>query len=178
MRNGRCAWRPNSCSGEGARTATRSQETGIARRWALASTHRRARDFPKAMVNRMWGVFGRGFVNPSTTLTTNNQCRPTRTAQTRCPRGSALQLRLKKLIRWITPQKPIPRYCGTRTNDKARPETISSHDHEVAFTRAAFLIAVTATKRRAGRARRCQEEPADNWPRSSSPISAKTRATR
>src|SRR5262249_29488760 len=86
-------------------------------------------NFPRAVVNRMWGIFfGRGFVNPVDDFNENNQPSNPELLTELAGRLKHYNYDLKKLIRWICHSKAYNLSCvANKTNDK--PE------HEVLFSR-------------------------------------------
>jgi hypothetical protein len=86
-------------------------------------------NFPKAIVNRTWGVFfGRGFTNPVDDFNDNNQPSNPELLDELAAQFKHYNYDLKKLIRWICHSNAYQLSCvANRTNDK--PE------HEVLFSR-------------------------------------------
>lgn len=102
---------------------------GAARRVELANALVEHPNFPKAIVNRMWGqFFGRGIINPIDDFTDNNQPAHPELFGELAERFKHYNYDLKKLIRWITHSKAYHLAAvANSTNDK--PE------HEVLFSR-------------------------------------------
>jgi hypothetical protein len=86
-------------------------------------------NFPKAIVNRMWGVFfGRGFTNPVDDFNDNNQPSNPELLNELAAKFKHYQYDQKRLIRWICHSNAYQLSCvANATNDK--PE------HEVLFSR-------------------------------------------
>jgi hypothetical protein len=102
---------------------------GIDRRKELANAVIGHENFPKAIVNRMWGTFlGRGFINPIDDFNDQNQPSNPELFNELASRFKQYNYDLKKLIRWITHSNAYNlSYVANSTNDK--PE------HEVLFSR-------------------------------------------
>ncbi len=102
---------------------------GLDRRRELAAAVTEHENFPKAIVNRMWGTFlARGFINPIDDF--NDQNLPTNPElfAELSTKFKHYNYDLKKLIRWITHSTAYNvSYVANTTNDK--PE------HEVLFSR-------------------------------------------
>ncbi len=103
-------------------------KTGVKRREELASFLIEHDMFPKAMVNRMWGVFfGRGFVNPIDDFNDNNQPSNPELLNEVAARFKHYNYDQKKLIRWLCNSKPYHLSCvANRTNDKPEQEVLFS----------------------------------------------------
>jgi len=86
-------------------------------------------NFPRAIVNRMWGnFFGRGFVNPVDDFNDNNQPSNPELLTELGARFKHYDYDQKKLIRWLCNSNAYNLSCvANRTNDKA--------EHEVLFSR-------------------------------------------
>src|SRR5262249_45050485 len=86
--------------------------------------------FPRAIVNRMWGLFfGRGFVNPTDDFNDNNQ--PTREnaelLNEVATRFKHYNYDLKKLIRWMAHSRAYHlSYVANSSNDKVEQEPLFS----------------------------------------------------
>jgi hypothetical protein len=103
-------------------------KTGVKRREELASFLIDHDMFPKAIVNRMWGVFfGRGFVNPIDDFNDNNQPSNPELLTEVSARFKHYNYDLKKLIRWVCNSKPYHLSCvANKTNDKQEQEVLFS----------------------------------------------------
>jgi hypothetical protein len=101
------------------------KKTGIARREELARMLVEHEMFPKAIVNRMWGLFlGRGFVNPIDDFNDNNQPSNPELLNELAARFKHYNYDLKKLIRWITHSNAYHlSYVANSTNDKPEQES-------------------------------------------------------
>ena len=102
---------------------------GIDRRRELANALIDHENFPKAIVNRMWGTFlGRGFINPIDDFNDQNQPSNPELFNELAGKMKHYNYDLKKLIRWIAHSNAYNlSYVANSTNDK--PE------HEVLFSR-------------------------------------------
>ncbi len=98
---------------------------GLTRREALADYLIEHEMFPRAIVNRMWGLFfGRGFVNPIDDFNDNNTPSHPELLDELAARFKHYNYDLKKLIRWITHSKAYHlSYVANATNDKTEHET-------------------------------------------------------
>jgi hypothetical protein len=98
---------------------------GVGRREELAKHLIEHDMFPKAAVNRMWGLFfGRGFVNPVDDFNDNNQPVHPELLDEVAGRFKHYNYDLKKLIRWITHSNAYNlSYVANKTNDKPEHET-------------------------------------------------------
>lgn len=103
-------------------------KSGIARREALADYLIDHDMFPKAMVNRIWGLFlGRGFVNPIDDFNDNNQPSNPELLNELAARFKHYNYDLKKLIRWITHSNAYHlSHVANSTNDKPEHEGLFS----------------------------------------------------
>jgi hypothetical protein len=139
---------------------------GLARREALAEFLVDHEMFPKALVNRMWGLFlGRGFVNPVDDFNDNNQASNPELLDELSSRFKHYNYDLKKLIRWITHSKAYHlSYVANPTNDK--PE------HEAQFSRMVmkslspeqlFESLMTATKAEVAETAATKKALRDRW---------------
>jgi hypothetical protein len=101
---------------------------GLARREELAKQITEHEMFPKAIVNRMWGVFyGRGFVNPVDDFNDNNQPANPELLNELAARFKHYNYDLQKLIRWMTHANAYHlSYVANKTNDKVEQETLFS----------------------------------------------------
>jgi hypothetical protein len=102
---------------------------GNDRRKELANAVTEHENFPKAIVNRMWGTFlGRGFINPIDDFNDQNLPSNPELLNELSANFKHYNYDLKKLIRWITHSNAYNlSYIANPTNDK--PE------HEVLFSR-------------------------------------------
>jgi len=102
-----------------------SKKQGMERREELARQVVDHEMFPKAIVNRMWGLFyGRGFVNPIDDFNDNNQPANPELLQEVSTRFKHYNYDLKKLIRWITHSNAYHlSYVANTSNDKQEHET-------------------------------------------------------
>jgi hypothetical protein len=101
---------------------------GVQRREELAAFLIEHEQFPKAIVNRMWGVFfGRGFINPIDDFNDNNQPSNPELLNELAARFKHYNYDLKKLIRWICNSKPYHlSHVANKTNDKQEQEVLFS----------------------------------------------------
>src|SRR5262249_32895591 len=85
-------------------------------------------NFPRAVVNRMWGLFlGRGFVNPIDDFNDQNQPSNPELLNEMAARFKHYNYDLKKLIRWIGNSVPYNRpYAANKSNDKQDQEALFS----------------------------------------------------
>jgi hypothetical protein len=102
--------------------------TGIRRREILADFVIDQPQFPKAIVNRMWGVFfGRGFVNPVDDFNDQNQPSNPELLDELSSRFKNYGYDFKMLIRWICNSTPYNlSYVANKTNDKPEHEALFS----------------------------------------------------
>lgn len=105
-----------------------AEVAGVGRREKLADFILEHPQFPKAIVNRMWGVFlGRGFVNPIDDFNDQNQPSNPELLDELSSRLKHYNYDLKKLIRWICNSNPYNlSYVANRTNDKQEHEALFS----------------------------------------------------
>jgi hypothetical protein len=132
MRNGKVKmWKAEFLPSGGKERGPRLDpaKKGLARREALADYLVEHEMFPRAIVNRLWGLFlGRGFVNPVDDFNDNNAPSNPELLDELASRFKHYNYDLKKLIRWITHSKAYHlSYVANATNDK--PE------HEAQFSR-------------------------------------------
>jgi hypothetical protein len=101
---------------------------GVQRREKLAEFILDHPQFPKAITNRMWGVFfGRGFVNPIDDFNDQNQPSNPELLDELSARFKHYNYDFKKLIRWICNSNPYNLSCvANRTNDKPEFEALFS----------------------------------------------------
>jgi hypothetical protein len=104
------------------------QMTGKARREELANALVDHTNFPRALVNRYWGIFlGRGFVNPIDDFNDNNQPSNPELLNELATSIKHYNYDLKKLIRWITNSNAYHlSYVANETNDKPEQEALFS----------------------------------------------------
>ncbi|MBY0230322.1 MAG: DUF1549 and DUF1553 domain-containing protein [Gemmataceae bacterium] len=104
------------------------KKTGLERREELAKHVIDHEMFPKAVVNRMWGLFfGRGFVAPVDDFNDNNQPSNPELLNELSARLKHYNYDLKKLIRWITHSKAYHlSYVANASNDKPEHEGLFS----------------------------------------------------
>jgi hypothetical protein len=97
---------------------------GKSRRDYLAEYILEHENFPKAIVNRMWGAFfGRGFTNPVDDFNDNNQPSNSELFIELAARFKHYDCDLKKLIRWICNSNAYHLSCvANKTNDKPELE--------------------------------------------------------
>jgi hypothetical protein len=101
---------------------------GVQRREKLAEFIVEHPQFPKAITNRMWGVFfGRGFVNPIDDFNDQNQPSNPELLDELSARFKHYNYDFKKLIRWICNSNPYNLSCvANRSNDKPEHEALFS----------------------------------------------------
>lgn len=101
---------------------------GLQRREKLAEFILDHPQFPKAIVNRMWGVFfGRGFVNPIDDFNDQNQPSNPELLDALAARFKHYNYDCKRLIRWICNSNPYNlSYVANRSNDKPEHEALFS----------------------------------------------------
>jgi hypothetical protein len=99
---------------------------GASRREALADFVIEHEQFPKAIVNRMWGVFlGRGFCNPVDDFNDQNQPSNPELLDEVGDRFKHYNYDLRRLIRWITHSQAYHLSCvANKTNDKPEQEPL------------------------------------------------------
>jgi hypothetical protein len=102
------------------------REKGKTRRDYLAEYILDHENFPKAIVNRMWGVFfGRGFTAPVDDFNDNNQPTNPELLNDLAARFKNYNYDLKKLIRWICNSNAYHlSYVANKTNDKPELEPL------------------------------------------------------
>jgi hypothetical protein len=101
---------------------------GVQRREKLAEFILDHPQFPRAIVNRMWGVFfGRGFVNPIDDFNDENKPSNEELLNELASRFKHYNYDYKKLIRWICNSNPYHLSCvANATNDKPELEALFS----------------------------------------------------
>ncbi len=99
---------------------------GLKRREKLAEFILDHPQFPKAIINRMWGVFfGRGFVNPIDDFNDQNQPSNPQLLDELASRFKHYNYDMKKLIRWMCNSNPYNLSCvANKTNDKPEQEAL------------------------------------------------------
>jgi hypothetical protein len=104
------------------------KEKGKSRRDFLAEYILDHESFPRAIVNRMWGVFfGRGFTNPVDDFNDNNQPSNPELLNELAARFKHYNYDLKKLIRWMCNSNAYHlHYAANKTNDKPELEPLFS----------------------------------------------------
>jgi hypothetical protein len=104
------------------------KKTGVARREALAEYLVEHDMFPRAIVNRMWGIFmGRGFVNPIDDFNDNNTPSNPELLDELARNFKHYGYDFKKLIRWIAHSNAYNlSHVANATNDKPEHETLHS----------------------------------------------------
>jgi hypothetical protein len=102
--------------------------SGLQRREKLADFIIDHPQFPRAIVNRMWGVFfGRGFVNPVDDFNDQNQPSNPELLDELAARFKHYNYDFKKLIRWVCNSNPYNLSCvANKTNDKPEQEALFS----------------------------------------------------
>lgn len=139
---------------------------GMARREALAEYLVEHDMFPKAMVNRMWGLFmGRGFVHPIDDFNDNNQPSNPELLDELSARFKHYNYDFKKLIRWITHSNAYHlSHVANATNDKSEHETTFSRMVMKALSpEQLFESLMTATKAEQAEAGQAKKEFKDRW---------------
>jgi hypothetical protein len=142
------------------------KKTGVARREELAKLVVSHERFPKAMVNRMWGLFfGRGFVNPIDDFNDNNQPSNPELLDELAARFKHYDYDIKKLIRWITHSNAYHlSYVANKTNDKQEHETLFSRMIMKALTpEQLFESLMTATRAEQADTAAAKKELRDKW---------------
>lgn len=101
---------------------------GEGRRAELADALIEHPNFPKALVNRMWGMFfGKGIINPIDDFNDNNQPTHPELFDELSARFKHYNYDLKKLIRWMTHSKAYHLAAvANETNDKPEKEVLFS----------------------------------------------------
>jgi hypothetical protein len=139
---------------------------GIQRREKLAEFMIDHPQFPKAIVNRMWGVFfGRGFVNPIDDFNDQNQPSNPELLDELAARFKHYNCDCKKLIRWICNSNPYNLSCvANRTNDKQENEALFSRLIMKAMSpEQLFESLMVATKAQASESRSDKKALRDRW---------------
>jgi hypothetical protein len=139
---------------------------GIGRREKLAEFIIDHPQFPKAIVNRMWGVFfGRGFVNPIDDFNDQNQPSNPELLEELAARFKHYNYDCKRLIRWICNSNPYNlSYVANRTNDKPEQEALFSRMILKAMSpEQLFESIVTAAKLEAAESKAGKKVLKDQW---------------
>ena len=143
---------------------------GIGRREKLAEFILDHPQFPKAIVNRMWGVFfGRGFVNPIDDFndeTYNDDKTPMKELLDElAARFKHYNYDCKRLIRWICNSNPYNlSYVANRTNDKPEHEALFSRMIMKAMSPEQLLESLmTAAKLEGAESQTAKKKVKDQW---------------
>ena len=139
---------------------------GVKRREMLAEFILDHPQFPKAITNRMWGVFfGRGFVNPVDDFNDQNQPSNPELLDELSSRFKHYDYDLKKLIRWICNSNPYNLSCvANPTNDKPELESLFSRMVMKAMSpEQLFESIVTAAKLEAAESKTGKKDLKDKW---------------
>jgi hypothetical protein len=141
-------------------------KSGLARREALAEFLIEHEQFPKAIVNRMWGVFlGRGFVNPVDDFNDNNQPSNPELLNEIASRFKHYTYDLKFLIRCICHSEAYHLSCvANRTNDKPEHEPLFSRMVLKALSpEQLFESLMVATRSATGESKDAKKAARDAW---------------
>jgi hypothetical protein len=155
---------PNGDEKHGAQLPADMQ--GVQRREKLAEFILDHPQFPKAIVNRMWGVFfGRGFVNPIDDFNDQNQPSNPELLDEVAARFKHYNYDCKKLIRWICNSNPYNLSCvANRTNDKTEQEALFSRMIMKAMSpEQLFESLMVATKAEAAESKTGKKALKDRW---------------
>jgi hypothetical protein len=139
---------------------------GMQRREMLAQFVVEHPQFPKAIVNRMWGVFfGRGFVNPIDDFNDQNQPSNPELLDELAARFKHYNYDFKRLIRWICNSNPYNLSCvANRTNDKPEQEALFSRMIMKAMSpEQLFESLLVAAKLEAGESKTGKKDLKDKW---------------
>jgi hypothetical protein len=159
----------NGEDGKGGRISTDSDGkplSGESRRAELAKYVTNHEMFPKAFVNRMWGVFlGRGFVNPVDDFNDQNKPSNPELLDELAVRFKNYKYDQKELIRWICNSNAYNLSCvANSTND--------SQDKEALFSRMVlksmspeqlFDSLIVATKSEEGESKGAKKDAKAKW---------------
>ncbi|MGH7225906.1 MAG: DUF1549 domain-containing protein, partial [Gemmataceae bacterium] len=148
----------------GARLPIRVQ--GVQRREKLADFIIDHPQFPKAIVNRVWGVFfGRGFVNPIDDFNDQNQPSNPELLDELAARFKHYDYDFKKLIRWICNSNPYNlSRVANRSNDKPEFEALFSRMIMKAMSpEQLFESLMTAAKLEAAESKGGKKKLKDDW---------------
>ncbi len=143
-----------------------SNARGIQRREKLAEFIIDHPQFPRAIVNRIWGVFfGRGFVNPIDDFNDQNQPSNEELLNELASRLKHYNYDCKRLIRWICNSNPYNlSYVANPTNDKPEHETLFSRMIMKAMSpEQLFESLVTAAKLEAAGSKTAKKALKDQW---------------
>ena len=148
---------------QGARPAAGPEAKGVDRREELAKYVVEHEMFPKAIVNRMWGLFfGRGFVNPIDDFNDNNQPSNPELLERAGGPVQALQLRPEEADPLDHAQQRLPPQLRRQQDQRQAGArgAVQPHDDEGDDARAAVRVADDRDPGRHGRdagreARRC-----------------------
>ncbi len=139
---------------------------GVERREKLADYVIEHPQFPKAIVNRMWGVFfGRGFVNPIDDFNDQNQPSNPELLDELASTFKNYNYDQKKLIRWICNSNPYNLSCvANKTNDKPEQEALFSRMIMKAMSpEQLFESLMVATKAEAAESKTGKKDLKDKW---------------
>jgi hypothetical protein len=139
---------------------------GITRREELARYLLDHDQFPKAIVNRLWGVFlGRGFVNPVDDFNEQNKPSNPELLNELAARFKHYGYDQKKLIRWICNSTPYNLSCVTNpTNDKPEQEVLFSRMVMKSLTpEQLFESLMVATKAEVAESKKDKKALRDDW---------------
>jgi hypothetical protein len=140
--------------------------TGNARRGELAKYVVNHEMFPKAIANRMWGVFmGRGFVNPVDDFNDNNPNSNPELLDALAAAYKNYGYDQKKLIRWICNSHAYNLSCSAnKTNDKPEKEALFSRMIIKSISpEQLYESLVTATRMEAGATKETKTANRDRW---------------
>jgi hypothetical protein len=141
-------------------------KVGVERREVLAGALIDHENFPRAVVNRVWGVFfGRGFVNPVDDFNDNNQPSNPELLGELGSRLKNYNYDLKKLIRWVCHSKAYNLSCvANKTNDKPEHEPLFSRLVIKSMTpEQLFESLMVATRAEAAESKDKKRELRDRW---------------
>jgi hypothetical protein len=139
---------------------------GVQRREKLAEFIIDHPQFPKAITNRMWGVFfGRGFVNPIDDFNDQNQPSNPELLDELSSRFKHYNYDCKKMIRWICNSNPYNLSCvANKTNDKPENEALFSRMIMKAMSpEQLFESLMVATKAEAAESKTAKNTLKDKW---------------
>jgi hypothetical protein len=139
---------------------------GVRRREMLADFVIDHPQFPKAIVNRMWGVFfGRGFVNPIDDFNDQNQPSNPELLDDLSARFKHYNYDFKKLIRWICNSNAYNLSCvANKTNDKPEQEALFSRMIMKSMSpEQLFESLMVATKAEAAESKGDKKKLKDQW---------------
>jgi hypothetical protein len=142
------------------------EKTGVARREALAEALIEHEQFPRATVNRIWGVFfGRGFVNPVDDFNDNNKPTNPELLDELAVRFKNYNYDVKKLIRWICNSNAYHLSCvANKSNDKQEHETLFSRMTLKAMSpEQLFESLMVASRAEAAESKDGKKQARDRW---------------